>query len=461
MARFGLSAAAALAAAAPVWASYPPPGYADGPPAPLAIPVAAFDGPAAMPPGPGLGAAVAPQWYGPPGAPPAAVGAPAVDACGYPFDPCLPCQRRPNRAKVAGESWVRGDWLYWDLRDAPVPVLVATGNPGLPDPAVPGRGNITPLGAGPRDQGRFNGVRLSVGRWFDEDGELGLEFSGFVFGREGSAARFSDATGTPIVSVPTLGVNGEQVAFDFAFPGRFSGALTVLTATQLYSGEANFLHRQFGNGCWSVDTLFGYRYLQLNERLDLLGRTTPLGAGVGTFGGATLPAGVTVFTRDSFRARTEFHGAQLGGRVEYRRDMFTVTAFGKGGAGATVQTLRVDGATTATGLGVTRTLAGGVRALPSNIGRDTNTDFSLLGETGIELGFQMTKHLSLRVGYNFLFWSDVLRPGSVVDSTANFAQVPLDPTFVAGRAVPARPATVFRSSDFSAHGLTLGVLVDY
>jgi hypothetical protein len=333
-----------------------------------------------------------------------------------------------------------------------------------PGPAGPGRARRRehhPARGRAAGLGQFNGLRVTVGRWFDEDGELGAEFSGFIFGREGTSARFSDATGTPIVSVPTIGTGGEPVAFDFAFPGRFTGALEVRTATQLYSGEASLLHRRYGDGCWSFDTLFGYRYLQLNERLDLLGRTTPLGA-VGTFNGAVLPAGVAVLTRDSFRARTEFHGAQLGGRVEWRRNMFTVTAFGKGGAGASVQTLRVEGATTATGPGAPRVAAGGVRALPTNIGRDTNTDFSLLGETGIELGFQMTKHVSLRVGYNFLFWSDVLRPGSVVDSTVNLAQVPLSPTFAAGPlAGAARPATVFRSSDFSAHGLTLGVLVDY
>jgi hypothetical protein len=219
------------------------------------------------------------------------------------------------------------------------------------------------------------------------------------------------------------------------------------------------LRRWYGDGCVSVDGLFGYRFLQLNERVELFGRSQATGA-LGTFNGGILPAGVTVFTRDVFRGRTEFHGAQVGGRVEWRRDMFTVTAFGKGGAGINVQTLNVDGSTTATGLGITRTAAGGVRALRTNIGRETNTDFSLIGETGIELGFQVTKNVSLRVGYNLLFWSDVLRPGNVIDPVMSFNQVPIDPSFGAAGAAT-RPATVFRSSDFLAHGLVVGVLFDY
>jgi hypothetical protein len=168
-----------------------------------------------------------------------------------------------------------------------------------------------------------------------------------------------------------------------------------------------------------------------------------------------------VFTTDSFRAKTEFHGMQIGGRVETRRDMFTVSAYGKGAVGANIQTLRTDGSTVASGFGVTRTVFGGVRVLPSNFGRDTNTDFSLVGETGIEVGLQVTKHASVRVGYNLLFWSDVLRPANVISPVVTLSQVPIDPTYSATVPANAQPVTVFRSSDFLAHGLVVGMVVDW
>ena len=468
MPKFGLTMTAVLALAAPAWAVYPPPAVSGGYPVPVGYPVAGYaQPPDRLPPisdpmapmGPPAAPMGPPGWYGPPGAmvPP---GPGATDPCGFAFDPCASCDRvRPPR--TSNEYWVRGDWLYWSLRDTPVPGLFATGNPNLADPAVPGRGNVRALGAGPRDVGMFHGARVTVGQWFDEDGELGAELSGFMFGREGSAAFFSDSTGTPVVSAPVLGPNGVPTVYDFAFPGQFTGSLGIRTATQLFGAEANLLHRWYANDDLSVtvDGLLGYRHLQLNERVELLGRTQATG-GLGTFNGAVLPQGVTVFTRDSFRGRTEFHGGQIGARVAARYERFTLTAFTKGGVGANQQILRVDGTTTATGFGITRTAPGGIRALPGNIGRDTNTDFSMLGETGLELGLLVTKHVSLRVGYNALFWSDVLRPGNVIDPVVNFSQVPIDPTF--GQAGgPRRPVNQFRSSDFLAHGIVVGVQFDY
>ena len=250
--------------------------------------------------------------------------------------------------------------------------LLPTGNPAQPFAAIPRQGNFVPLVGGARDQGTFNGARVTFGQWFDPAGELGAEVSAFLLERRGTVDVFNGSPTLPVVSVPVIGTNGVAAVYDFAFPGRFAGGLTLRTATQFGGAEGNLLHRWYGNGCLSVDGLLGYRYLQLNERLDLFGRSQSAGA-IGTFAGAVLPPGVAVFTRDSFRANTQFHGAQVGARMEWRRDMFTITAFGKGGAGINLQTLRVDGSTTATGLGVTRTVFGGVRALPGNFGRDTNT----------------------------------------------------------------------------------------
>jgi hypothetical protein len=464
MRTFGLSAAAVLALAAPARGYQPLTGLGE----PAAIGYSTIGDPLPAYPPPVYGdlmpaggfAPAARGWYGSQECPPGCAPAPAADPCGYAFDPRFPKDRR-TRPRCHHESWVRGDWLYWHFRDTPLPPLVVTGNPALANPGIPGLGNVTPLVGGARDQGPFHGVRVTIGQWFDPDGELGAEASWFIFGREGSADFFTSSAALPILSVPVIGTDGTPAVYDFAFPGRFAGALGVRTAANLMGAEGNLLHRVRGDGRLSVDGLFGYRFLQLIDRIDLLGRSTPLATGVATFAGVPLPAGVTVVTADTFRARTEFHGVQLGSRVEARRDMFTLTAFAKGGAGINVQTLRVDGNTTATGFGVTRTAFGGVRALPSNFGRDTNTDFSLVGETGIEVGVQVTKNLSLLVGYNLLYWSDVLRPGSVIDPVVTFSQVPIDPTFGAALTAPARPVTVFRSSDFLAHGLVVGMKFDW
>ncbi len=469
MRKFGLSAAAVLLFAVPAWAQYPPQ-VPDGFPAPVGYPLPGYQPgmyaggfappdmlppvgmpPMGMPPGmPPMGGLM------PPGANPGAGGF-TFDPGNACADPCAPGAPRYVRAFVRSESWVRFDWLNWNFRDQPVPALIGTGNPTILAAGVPGGGNFSPLVGPNRDLGRFNGMRTTVGQWFDDEGELGGEISGFVFARRGSADFFQGA-GRPL-TVPVISAGGGFAAYNFAFPGAFNGALGVRTASQLWSGEGSLLRRQHGDCNLSIDTFIGPRYMQLNERLDLLGRTQGAG-GVATFNGATLPAGVVVNTSDAFRACNEFIGGQVGARGEYHHDMFTVSSFGKFGLGATLQTLRVEGNTVASGFGINRTALGGVRALRSNIGRNTNTDFSIIAETGIEVGMQVTKFMSVRVGYNMLFWSDVQRPGNATDPVVAFSQVPIDPTFNPAVAAT-RPATRFRSSDFLAHGLVVGVVLDW
>jgi hypothetical protein len=229
----------------------------------------------------------------------------------------------------------------------------------------------------------------------------------------------------------------------------------VNTATQLLGAEANLLHRWYSRNGVSIDGLAGYRYLWLNERLDLYGQTTPTGI-IGTFGGTTLPAGASVFTTDSFRANTQFHGGQVGFRAEARRGMFVLAGYEKYGLGANLQTLHIDGTTSATGAG---TALGGVRAVPGNIGSYTRTEFAMMNEAGIEVGMQVTNRFSVRVGYTALWWSNVLRPGGAGTSLPPASQVPIDPTY--NPAAAARLPVQLRSSDFLAHGLVVGALYEW
>jgi hypothetical protein len=458
MRKFGLSAAAVVALAAPAWAQPPlmsgTAGYAD----PVAGPVWGYQ--------PGMYAGgFAPPNMLPPAAPPTAPTA-AAPPCGpdcgadpaeFLFDPYNSVNpvHRPRRVAVPPECWVNAEWLFWHLRDAPVPAFVGGGNPAQPNPGVPGGGNYTPLVGPTRTLGMLNGARVTVGKWFDPDGELGGELSGFLFARVGTADAFPNSPGRTL-GVPFFGTNGTVGVYQYSNPGQYSGSLAVSTANQLYNGEALFLHRWYNNGFVNVDGLLGYRYIQSDESLALYGRSQ----GIATYAGAAVPPGVTVSTSDSFRARTDFHGLELGTRLEARYGVFTIAAFAKGGLGANVETLRIDGETQATGFGITKTTAGGVYALPSNLGRAVHTTFAGMGEFGTELGVKVTDHLTLRVGYDLLYWTKVLRPGNAVDSVANLAQVPIDPSYNPAALGP-RPIPMFRTSDLLANGLVLGVSIDW
>ncbi len=71
-------------------------------------------------------------------------------------------------------------------------------------------------------------------------------------------------------------------------------------------------------------------------------------------------------------------------------------------------------------------------------------------------GVLLTPWLRATVGYNFLYWSQVLRAGSAIDLTVDRRQVPTDPAFQAG-ALAVFPHPTLTHSDFWVQGVTLGL----
>lgn len=111
--------------------------------------------------------------------------------------------------------------------------------------------------------------------------------------------------------------------------------------------------------------------------------------------------------------------------------------------------------------GQQRSFNGGLLAVPSNIGRHTRDQFSVVPEVGVKLGYQFTDHLRVFVGYNFLYWTNVVRPGDQIDPVLNVAQIP---NFTIGNQAASqtvRPIVPFRNSDFWAQGINAGLEFHY
>jgi hypothetical protein len=121
--------------------------------------------------------------------------------------------------------------------------------------------------------------------------------------------------------------------------------------------------------------------------------------------------------------------------------------------GDTQEIVRVDGATTLVrAAGGSATLPGGILALPSNSGSTVRNRFAVVPEVGAQVGFQLTSCMRLSAGYDFLYWSSVVRPGNQVPLVVSAAQIPSSSTF--GVNPQAVPGPISHHTDFWTQGVS-------
>jgi hypothetical protein len=393
----------------------------------------------------------------PPGRPDAAAGgfAPVNGPC----PTCSACAAQPT------QIWASADYLLWWIRPGPLSTpLVTTGSPADPIPGALGQPNTQVLfGNSNLDYGTASGLRLAAGVWFPEYPALGIEGCFFVLERRSvhfDAA--SDPNGNPVIARPVISaLDGSEFAYTDALPGIAAGGVGVSSTTRLESFDINFSASVTNQQNITVNLLAGFRTLYLQEDIRIQDSITPLQAGVFLFqtGPADPPSSLAIM--DYFRTSNNFYGGQLGARLHWSLDRLDVAFTGKLALGVTQQLINVAGSTSLSTPGAdTMTGPGGILAQPTNSGRFLRNEFSVVPEIGINLGCQITPNLKAVVGYNFLYWTNVARPGDQIDRTVNFTQVQIDPSFgpLTGAA---RPALTAHSTDFWAQGINFGIEIQY
>ena len=230
------------------------------------------------------------------------------------------------------------------------------------------------------------------------------------------------------------------------------GATTVSTlssSSSLWGLDLHGLYNFYRNDRYHAEGVFGFRYLNLQESLDF--DTT---IGVPPLGGFSAAASFS----DSFQTRNQFYGGEIGARAGVRWGRFTADLTGTVSLGGTHEVVNINGSksftATVPGFGTFGSgLPGGFFAEPSNIGHQSQNAFAVVPEVGLQLGYQWTPHFRTFVGYNFLYISNVVRPGNQIDRTVNTTQ------FIGSLPTtgPASPAPLFNQSDFWAQGITFGL----
>ena len=221
----------------------------------------------------------------------------------------------------------------------------------------------------------------------------------------------------PFANVITGGADSSLVTY----PGVMSGHINVDAPSFLQSAEINLTRLLWHSPHVQFEGLVGFRYLGLNENVNIeqssLVSLAPQYVGLVPFNGNTIAIG------DYFDTRNQFYGGQVGASATFIFMRLSLEITTKVALGDSNQVVAIRGTTTIDTQPAT-TANAGLFALSSNSGQVTRSSFAVVPELGVNLGFQLTDHIRMVAGYNFLYWSSVARPGDQIDTAINPNLVP-------------------------------------
>jgi hypothetical protein len=373
------------------------------------------------------------------------------------------------QTQAAGADRVYGsaEYLLWWLKDSPAPVpVLSTGRLDTP-------GTRVLLGGEDIDTGEHHGGRFTLGYWLTRDQAWGLE-ARYFFLPESTVSKTVESSGAPdsqVLRAPFLCIDacttpGGEAGLFVASPGSFAGSMRQSLTSSLKGGELSVSRRVAAGPAFRLDLLGGFRYFGLKEKYKLFVDSPlvpPVEGDVYQYG-------------DVFDARNDFYGGQLGVRGEYRRGSWFANGTAKVGLGVMRQSVDVNGSfvtsefnpvltpdqQTLLGFGAVQQFPGGIYALPTNMGSHKRDVFAVIPELTLNVGYDLTSWASVFLGYTFLYANDVVRPANQIDRRINpsGSSVLLNSPEATLQGTAA-PAFRFRSSDFWAQGLTVGVAFRY
>jgi hypothetical protein len=355
--------------------------------------------------------------------------------------------------------WLRSDYLVWWTKGAPLPPLVTSGSASDPVPGALGQPNTSiAYGDGSADLGATSGWRLDVGGYFDSHETWGIQSVFIILGKqEAGFDGFSDQSGNPLITRPVVNANDNtETSYADALPGLLSGGVSVTSKSQFLSWELNGLRKIFQNDHWRLEGLAGFRYMNLTESLEIDDSVAPLTSGALTFLGQPVDTSSVLFDFDRFKTTNNFFGGQLGGRLTWTTGPFSIESVTKLGLGGTTERTEISGGTSVVnGSGAVSSAPGGILATTANIGSYSQSKFSFVPEQDLNLNLAITPYISARLGYSFIYWTNVVRPGDQITRVVSPTLVPSDAAYATGG--PNEPGNLFHTTGYWAQGLNIGL----
>jgi hypothetical protein len=346
----------------------------------------------------------------------------------------------PDIPAASNRIYIDAEYLLWWFGEGRTPVTLTTsspaskGLPGSPDTKVLyGDQRLST-----RHHDRFNGVRLTLGYWFNPEQTVGVEARGLIFERDSTYFK-ATSDGSKLLALPFIdAATGAPSSQIIAGPG-LSGGFVGYSRIELFTEEVNAVLAWLTTPTARVDVLVGARFAQMRDRTDL------------TSSSKVLPAGATIFgIEDHFRAYDQYYGGQVGLKGEKEWNRCFVNLRGEVSLGGNCESVRAFGeSVTATPL--TRVVVPhGLFVQGTNTGTTSHVAISSIYEFAGNLGYRLTDRCLVYLGYTLFLWNSPIRSGDQIDTVINASQI-------AGPLVgPARPSVPFKEDLFWAQGVNAG-----
>ncbi len=232
-----------------------------------------------------------------------------------------------------------------------------------------------------------------------------------------------------------------------AFPDRATGSLTVQASNDVFGGDISVRQFWYGKYGGTVEFLYGYQYMRMNEDLSISSISTSLDDDFA-------PLGSVIAISDSFDIDNEFHGGQLGVSSRYREGCYSFHSLAKVGFGSLARRAKLAGSTFTSIDGLNAVDPNGLLVRSTNAGTITDHTFGWVPEIDLSLGWHKYPRFDVTCGYHVIAMTDALQVSGAIDPNlaVNLSDPPIGQQ---------RPAAVLRYGTYYVQGIHFGLQYVY
>lgn len=350
------------------------------------------------------------------------------------------------------------------------------------------------------DYGIQNGMRFSGGIAIDPESGLAIVGNAIIvptasyqlssntsFNMVPVSFQTGLSSQVPIGGTSTQNGNTQVADVPVVVPRNIANEVFATVNNFIGGGELDLKGKDIYIGDIAFSGLLGFRYFQFNESLTVNSNYTISQITVNTAIGQTTPDRiqglVTDFSSyqqinskssDYIKVYNHFYGPQIGINSFFRYNNFSVDCNGKLGIGVLHQVANVDAVTIQTftinnGDGTTSipkpsTARAGLLYSPYDVGRHSRSQFGLLPELNVKLGYRIFEKLKITAGYDFLLVANVLRASNqsqLVPYTTQMNYSGMNVQQQSSTQSIQIPAFTFDNSTLIINGISFGAQLDF